>query len=119
MTPGLRFVALLVLAGCSTAERAASETAKLVSLPSPAGSRSSEPYLATDAAGAVHMTWVEKTGDSTHAVRYARLDGDAWSAPSTIVERRDLFDDHVLCLIHSALDRAEPASVRATLSFLG
>ena len=91
MTPCLRFVALLVLAGCSTAERAASETAKLVSLPSPAGSRSSEPYLATDAAGAVHMTWVEKTGDSTHAVRYARLEGDAWSAPSTIVERSDLF----------------------------
>ena len=91
MTPCLRFVAFLVLAGCSAAERAPSETAKLVSLPSPAGSRSGEPFLATDTAGAVHMTWVEKTGDSTHAVRYARLDGDAWSAPSTIVERRDLF----------------------------
>ena len=91
MTPCLRFVAFLVLAGCSTAERAPSETAKLVSLPSPAGSRSGEPFLATDTAGAVHMTWVEKTGDSTHAVRYARLDGDAWSAPSTVVERRDLF----------------------------
>ena len=91
MTTRFRFVILLVLAGCSPAERATSETAKLVSLPSPAGSRSSEPYLATDAAGAVHMTWVEKTGDSTHAVRYARLEGDAWSAPSTIVERRDLF----------------------------
>ena len=91
MTTRFRFVILLVLACCSPAERATSETAKLVSLPSPAGSRSSEPYLATDAAGAVHMTWVEKTGDSTHAVRYARLEGDAWSAPSTIVERRDLF----------------------------
>ena len=37
------------------------------------------------------MTWIEKTGDSTHAVRYARLDGETWSQPTTVVERRDLF----------------------------
>jgi hypothetical protein len=91
MTSCLRLVALVVLAGCSASERAASDPAKLTSLPSPAGPRSGEPFLATDASGGVHMTWVDKTDDSTHAVRYARLDGDTWSAPSTIVERRDLF----------------------------
>ena len=37
------------------------------------------------------MTWIQRTGDSTHAVRYARLDGDSWSAPSTVTERKDLF----------------------------
>jgi len=91
MTSCLRFVALLALVGCSAAERAPSESASLTPLPSPAGPRSGEPFLTTDAAGAVHMTWVDQTDDSTHAVRYARLDGDAWSAPSTIVQRRDLF----------------------------
>ena len=91
MTSYVRLVVLVVLAGCSASERAASEAAKFTSLPSPAGPRSGEPFLATDASGGVHMTWVDKTDDSTHAVRYARLDGDAWSAPSTIVERRDLF----------------------------
>ena len=37
------------------------------------------------------MTWIEKTGDSTYAVRYARLDGATWTRPTTVVERRDLF----------------------------
>jgi len=65
--------------------------AAFTELPSPAALRSGEPFLTTDSAGAVHMTWIERTGDSTHAVRYARLDGDAWSTPATIVDRRDLF----------------------------
>ena len=89
MTARLRFAALLFLAACSTSERASSTA--FTTLPSPAGLRSGEPFLATDTAGAVHMTWIERTGDSTHAVRYARMDGETWSAPSTIVERRDLF----------------------------
>ena len=89
MTPRLCFTVLLVLAACSTVERA--PMAAFTELPSPAALRSGEPFLTTDSAGAVHMTWIERTGDSTHAVRYARLDGDAWSTPATIVDRRDLF----------------------------
>lgn len=91
MTPRLLFGALVILAGCSSTERAVPASGAFTALPSPAGPRSGEPFLATDTAGAVHMTWIERTGDSTHAVRYARLDGETWSAPSTIVERRDLF----------------------------
>ena len=91
MTPRFRFAVLLILAGCSSTEHATRAVGIFTSLPSPAGPRSGEPNLVTDAAGAVHMTWIERTGDSTHAVRYARLDGDTWSAPSTVVERRDLF----------------------------
>jgi hypothetical protein len=37
------------------------------------------------------MTWIERTSDSTHAVRYARMDGETWSSPHTVVERTDLF----------------------------
>jgi len=91
MTSRLGFIALLILAGCSSADRTASDAARFTLLTSPAGPRSGEPFLAGDAAGAVHMTWLERTGDSTHAVRYARLDGETWSPPRTVVERRDLF----------------------------
>ena len=90
MPSRLRCIALLALVGCSRPDRAP-DAAGLTPLPSPAGPRSGEPFLAGDAAGAVHMTWIEQTDDSTHAVRYARLDGETWSTPSTVVERRDLF----------------------------
>jgi hypothetical protein len=90
MSVRLTLVAVLAIAACSP--QAADSTAVVTPIPSPAGPRSGEPFLAADASGAVHMTWIERTGDSTHAVRYARLDSsDAWSTPSTIVERKDLF----------------------------
>ena len=84
-------IATLGLAACAAPDRKAPAGAPVTPLPSPAGPGSGEPFLATDSAGGVHMTWLEKTGDSTHAVRYARLDGDTWSVPTTVVERRDLF----------------------------
>jgi len=91
MTSRLCFTVGLLVAACSSAERADPVSGAFTALPSPAGPRSGEPFLATDSSGGVHLTWIERTGDSTHAVRYARLDGDTWSAPSTVVERRDLF----------------------------
>ena len=87
----LRFVALVVLAGCVSGDRTAPSAARVTVLASPAGPQSGEPFLASDPAGAVHMTWIEKTGDSTHAVRYARLNGDSWTTPTTVAERHDLF----------------------------
>ena len=90
MNSRLRNIALVVLAACSPPDRTAPDVS-ITTLPSPAGPRSGEPFLATDANGGVHMTWIERTGDSTHAVRYARLDGETWTQPATVVERRDLF----------------------------
>lgn len=58
---------------------------------SPAGLASEEPNLAVDAAGRVHLSWLQRTSDTTFALRYAVRDGDAWSTPVTIVERADLF----------------------------
>src|SRR5215831_16118215 len=91
MASRLRASALMVLAACASSDRQAPAAARVTALASPAGPQSGEPFLATDAAGAVHMTWIEKTGDSTYAVRYARLDGATWSQPTTVVERHDLF----------------------------
>ncbi len=90
MDSRLGLIALLFPVACTSPERTPA-TARVTMLSTPAGPRSGEPFLASDSAGAVHMTWIEKTGDSTHAVRYARLDGETWSAPTTVVERRDLF----------------------------
>jgi hypothetical protein len=91
MRSSLTFLVLLALSACSASEQSKPAAPALRELASPAATRSGEPFLAADASGAVHMTWIERTGDSTHAVRYARLDGDAWSPPTTIVERPDLF----------------------------
>ena len=84
-------IALIVLAACSSSDRRSPAAARVTALPSPTGPQSGEPFLATDAAGTVHMTWIEKTGDSTYAVRYSRLDDTTWSRPTTVVERHDLF----------------------------
>jgi hypothetical protein len=83
---------LLALAGivaCTQPEPA--PPVEQVDIASPAGERSGEPFMYTDAADRVHMTWLERTGDSSHAVRYARLDGSTWTTPATITERKNLF----------------------------
>ena len=90
MRSTLAVFALLALS-CSPTEQPQSAAPALAMLPSPAGLRSGEPFLAADDRGGVHLTWIERTRDSSHAVRYARLEGSAWSTPSTIVERTDLF----------------------------
>lgn len=44
-----------------------------------------------DSAGRVYLTWIERNADSSHAVKLAVREGDAWSAPRTIVEREPFF----------------------------
>ena len=80
----------LSLSACAGEEAPASDAA-IVAITSPAGPHSAEPFLTTDASGRVHMTWLARTSDSTFALRYASLDGDRWSTPTTIVERGDFF----------------------------
>jgi hypothetical protein len=61
------------------------------SLSSPSGEGSAEPNLSVDALGRVHMTWLQRTSDSTFAMQYAVRDGAEWSVPRTLVDRSDLF----------------------------
>lgn len=95
MTNRLCFILLAALSGAACSNESAPEPAAAsptpVALVSPAGPGSGEPFLTTDAQGGVHMSWLEKTSDSTHALRYAALHGDRWSEPRTIVERADFF----------------------------
>lgn len=91
MRSHLPLLLLFPLLACTPRDDAQTSVPAFQELPSPAGLHSGEPFLASDASGGVHMTWIERSGDSTHAVRYARLEGESWTAPTTIVERRDLF----------------------------
>lgn len=58
---------------------------------SPAGAASGEPNLHTGADGKVYLTWLEKTGDQTHALRFAVYSQRGWFAAKTVVEREGLF----------------------------
>lgn len=84
------FVLVLGLASCMR-DAGSPAVSGLTMIESPAGPASSEPNLAVDDRGRVHLTWHERTSDTTHALRYAILDGPNWTAPRTIVERSDLF----------------------------
>jgi hypothetical protein len=77
--------ALLAVALVATACGEPEDPAPAIeSLPSPAGAGSGEPYLVADTAGRVYMTWLERSGDSAHALRFSVLDGERWSDPRTI-----------------------------------
>ena len=82
---------LTACAGESSTPVTASAGLVIDSLPSPAGPDAGEPNLAVDSAGRVYLTWIERNADSSHAVKLAVREGDAWSAPRTIVEREPFF----------------------------
>jgi hypothetical protein len=83
--------AAIAACGGSADARIAPPVSRVEPLASPAGPHSGEPNLAVDARGRVHMTWLERTSDSLHALRYAFLQGTAWSEPRTIAARGDFF----------------------------
>jgi hypothetical protein len=60
-------------------------------LKTPAAPGSGQPRLYTTPAGTVWMSWVDPVDDSTHALRYASLDGTTWSAPTTVATGTDWF----------------------------
>lgn len=82
-------IALVVVACTSPSRDDVSQTVR--ELASPASSPSGEPNLTTDADGGVYLSWLEKTGDSTYALKFSRLEGDTWTAPRVIAERNDFF----------------------------
>ena len=92
---GLLLLVALLAAGAifaSTRRAAAPDTVSsgVDSLPSPAAAGSAEPNLAVAPDGRVYMTWLEPV-DSAHALRFAVLDDERWSAPRTIRTGRDFF----------------------------
>ena len=84
-------LAAVLLLGCVGRDVDRPALGSVDTLASPAGPGSGEPNLATGADGRVYLSWIEPAGDSMHALRFATLEGDRWSAPGTIVSRADLF----------------------------
>lgn len=58
---------------------------------SPAGAESREPELFTGADGRVILSWVEKRGGETYALRFAVRDPSGWSEARTVAEGDDWF----------------------------
>lgn len=83
----------LCVAACTSGEPSPTPAVSLAAseLPSPAGPNSGEPFLAADAQGRLHMTWLERATDSTWALRYASYADGRWTAPATIASRADFF----------------------------
>lgn len=57
---------------------------------SPAAGGSGEPNLFA-AGDRVYLSWIETVADGAHALRFAVLEGDAWSAPRTIASGTNWF----------------------------
>lgn len=58
---------------------------------SPAGADSREPELFTGTDGRVILSWVEKRGGETYALRFAVRDASGWSEAHTVAEGDDWF----------------------------
>lgn len=58
---------------------------------SPAGADSREPELSAARGGRCILSWVEKTGEKRHALRFAWRDAAGWSAPRTAAEGENWF----------------------------
>ena len=58
---------------------------------SPAAPGSGEANLAVAPDGAFVLSWIEPAGEGRHALRFARLEGGAWSAPRTIASGEGWF----------------------------
>jgi hypothetical protein len=69
---------------------AAAPEAAVTEIASPAAPVSGEPHLST-AGSRVYLSWIESAPDSAHALRFAVLDGEAWSAPRTVAQGRGWF----------------------------
>jgi hypothetical protein len=83
-------LASLLALGCAPASPPPAGAA-VEALPTPAGPHSGEPFLVTDPAGRLHLSWLERTADSSFALRYSQWNDSGWRAPVTIAERRDFF----------------------------
>ena len=80
-----------VALACSPADAPQLPLEAITAIDAPAGPQSGEPYLAVDASGRVHLSWLERNADSTVALRLSvRTDGQ-WSTPVTVTSRSDLF----------------------------
>lgn len=82
---------LLATASFSQSKAATIASPVVHEIESPAGPSSGEPNLFTAHDGRIYLSWIEKTADTRHALRFAVRAGNKWSEPRTIAEGSDWF----------------------------
>ena len=100
----LLFLAAAVLSGCGRGDLSSSNPPAAPAGPTPAGPAlvisesqspsgpdSREPELFATADGRVILSWVEKTGEKRHALRFAARDPAGWSEVRTAAEGENWF----------------------------
>jgi hypothetical protein len=83
--------AVSVAAVLALAVLGAQSAPSVVPLATPAGPEGGMYSLATGADGRTYLTWIDPLAAGGHALRFARLEGNAWSAPTTIAEGANWF----------------------------
>ncbi len=82
------FLFVWTLTACSANKKA--PLTVVVSVPGPAGDSTSEPYLFTDPAGAVYMSWIQKN-KSTATLWFSRYAEKRWFEPIAIASGDNWF----------------------------
>ena len=82
---------LVVLSACTPSAGDDVALTSIDTLTSPAAAGSGEPNLAVGSDGTIYLSWLEPSGDSAHALRFATLRDSAWSPPRTVARRSDFF----------------------------
>lgn len=59
--------------------------------PSPASANSAEPNLYSDGRGRIYLSWIEKTGERRHALKFSVREKSKWSEPRLIAEGDNWF----------------------------
>ena len=85
----LLIIALLV--SCNNSQQQSNNKRNNVNiLPSPTDSVSAEPYLFTDKAGVVYLSWIEKRKEKS-SLKFSRLKDGNWSNPDLITSGENWF----------------------------
>lgn len=87
----LKFTVLLACALAFAACSGETVEGTVQPLQSPSALNSSLPRLVTSPAGDVYLSWVEKSGEKTTSLKYARLEDDVWGASIEITSGDNWF----------------------------
>ena len=91
------------LLSCSGNQNEKTAPSEIKLLPSPASDTCAEPYLFSGKNGTVYLSWIERK-EKESSLKFARLDGDQWSAPTVIATGNNWFVNWADYPVLSTLD---------------
>jgi len=82
---------LLIAWGCGRHSDNSFHLSETEEVDSPARPNSGEPNLYAASDGKIYLSWIEKTQDDQHALRFSVRQSNGWSSPKTISEGKNWF----------------------------